>query len=60
MQNDINDDPVEQGITIIAILLNDILKGTDNSSLGSRALICIHSKLQSMLWIIVTALQKKI
>ena len=45
---------------IIAILLNGILKGTDNSSLGSRALICIHSKLQSMLWMIATALQKKI
>ena len=56
--NDINDD-LAQGIMIITMLLNDILKGIDNSSLDPRALICIDSKLQSMPWILVT-LQKKI
>ena len=56
--NDINDD-LAQGIMIITMLLNDILKGIDNSSLDPRVLICIDSKLQSMPWILVT-LQKKI
>ena len=44
---------------IIIMLLNNILKGIDNSSLDARVLICIDSKLQSMFWIPVT-LQKKI
>ena len=56
--NDINDN-IGQGIMIITMLLNGILKGIDNSSLDPRVLICIDSKLQSMPWILVT-LQKKI
>ena len=56
--NDINDD-LAQGIMIITMLLNDSLKGIDNSSLYARVLICIDSKLQSMPRILVT-LQKKI
>ena len=56
--NDINN-VLAQGIMIITMLLNGILKGIDNSSLDARLLICIDSKLQSMLWILVT-LQKKI
>ena len=56
--NDINDD-LAQGIMIITMLLNDSLKGIDNSSLYPRVLICIDSKLQSMPRILVT-LQKKI
>ena len=56
--NDVNDD-LAQGIMIITMLLNGILKGIDNSSLDPRVLICIDSKLQSMPGIHVT-LQKKI
>ena len=56
--NDINDD-LAQGIMIITMLLNDSLKGIDNSSLYPRVLICIDSKLQSMPRILVT-LQKEI
>ena len=56
--NDINDD-LAQGIMIITMLLNGILKRIDNSSLDPRVLICTDSKLQSMPWILVT-LQKKI
>ena len=56
--NDIKDD-LAQGIMIIPMLLNGILKGIHNSSLDPKVLICIDSKLQSMLWILVT-LQKKI
>ena len=56
--NDINN-VLAQGIMIITMLLNGILKGIDNSSLDPRLLIYIDSRLQSMLWILVT-LQKKI
>ena len=56
--NDINDD-LGQGVMIITMPVNDILKGIDDSSLGSRFLICIYSKFQIGPSIVVT-LQEKI